>query len=427
MLFDLLVDNDGKQETWTFGSNSCAVTNAKGERLNPKGPGWQAPDDEPDRSLVKPYALEILLGYKCNMQCTYCYQKRSRDLVAAHATPDKVEPFMEKIRRLNPDGYQRLDIWGGEPLVYLKTLKKLLPALRRNYPEAELGMVTNGLLLSYEIIDWLAELNVSIGVSCDPTDNKRALSVLELCAPQLAHAAKKLKRFHLQMTVTPGAEDVKAAYDVVVKRLGMPVRFSCANVLRNMDGGMREEDVLIDREKYESSLFELCTGPYKKYIGLSTVRHWEHSIRSREPRNMSAYSCGVAAGNCLSIDLDGRIYDCHAKGGVIGDVSDPTAVKPAGIYRMRERSGCDKCPWAAVCRSSCSVVTQEGFPSSCANYKARYGAAFIVAMHRLYGVRVLKISTHKELFKWLRSTSTRFWLTLRSSTRAAIQKLRTTS
>ena len=54
----------------------------------------------------------------------------------------------------------RVEFWGGEPLVYWKTLKPLAEELRNKYPNAIFGLITNGSLLDTEKNDWLEKLNI---------------------------------------------------------------------------------------------------------------------------------------------------------------------------------------------------------------------------------------------------------------------------
>ena len=64
-----------------------------------------------------------------------------------------IDAFMEKLEALEfkEESGLIVEFWGGEPLVYIKTLRPLAEALRQRYQAASFGIVTNGSLLNPEI------------------------------------------------------------------------------------------------------------------------------------------------------------------------------------------------------------------------------------------------------------------------------------
>lgn len=137
---------EGKREAWTYDNEENKVWDGEGNLL-----------DLSDDERVKKFAmlgkkrtpvfskakqkkmsnLRIQLGMKCNMHCRYCSQEPEKELDEGISSPRQVPAFIEMLKKGGIDcngGW--IEFWGGEPLVYWKTLVVLIPALRDLYPEA---------------------------------------------------------------------------------------------------------------------------------------------------------------------------------------------------------------------------------------------------------------------------------------------------
>ena len=93
-----------------------------------------------------PKVLKISLGLSCNYECEYCSQRFVPR--AAETSPGVVEEFVSNLDQWVKQPPSRVEFWGGEPLVYIKTLRPLAEALREKYPEAVFSIITNGSLLT---------------------------------------------------------------------------------------------------------------------------------------------------------------------------------------------------------------------------------------------------------------------------------------
>jgi uncharacterized protein len=115
--------------------------------------------------------IKIQLGLSCNFECEYCNQ---RFVPHADATnPDDVNPFVDGMSSWYHGGEDglgagtKIEFWGGEPLVYWKTLKPLAEAVKKKYPNCHMSLITNGSLLDIDKNTWLDSLGFSIAVSHD--------------------------------------------------------------------------------------------------------------------------------------------------------------------------------------------------------------------------------------------------------------------
>lgn len=116
--------------------------------------------------------MMILPNNKCNFHCSYCYSAsgRSGKEIPVETLKHAIAYFLDPSRATN----ERLTIsvlGGGEPLLSWNVLK---PALEYAYSFANqrgikipVSLVTNGSIISEEIIDYCKERNISLSVSFD--------------------------------------------------------------------------------------------------------------------------------------------------------------------------------------------------------------------------------------------------------------------
>ena len=109
--------------------------------------------------------LKISLGLSCNYECSYCNQRFVPRADTSH--PDDIEPFISQLTDALIEPPERIEFWGGEPLVYWKTLKPLAERLRGLYPHAQFSLITNGSLLDTQKIEWIDSMGFSVGLSHD--------------------------------------------------------------------------------------------------------------------------------------------------------------------------------------------------------------------------------------------------------------------
>ena len=115
--------------------------------------------------------LKIQLGLSCNYSCDYCSQKFVER--AVETNKKDIDAFMEKLEALEfkEESGLIVEFWGGEPLVYWKTLKPLAEAIQEKFSSWEtrpkFSIITNGSILTEEIIDWLMMMDFAISISHD--------------------------------------------------------------------------------------------------------------------------------------------------------------------------------------------------------------------------------------------------------------------
>lgn len=109
---------------------------------------------------MHPIRLCIIVGLRCNLHCSYCFER------GADACDEEFSPVVfDYISNLRPDDPTKvICISGGEPLLYWENTKHLL-TLAPNWLHKKI--VSNGTLLTEEIVDFLNEQDIELHLSHD--------------------------------------------------------------------------------------------------------------------------------------------------------------------------------------------------------------------------------------------------------------------
>lgn len=106
--------------------------------------------------------LCIPFGMKCNFNCRYCYRDECRKDIVNKPT----ERFIDYIKRLSPKETYVVTASGGEPLLYLDTIKEVFSVVPNGIHKK---IMTNGSLLTKDVVMYLNENNVEVSLSHDGT------------------------------------------------------------------------------------------------------------------------------------------------------------------------------------------------------------------------------------------------------------------
>lgn len=107
-----------------------------------------------------PIRLCIVVGLRCNLHCSYCIER------GAKACDEEFSPAVfDYVSNLSPNGPTKVVcISGGEPLLYWERAKHLL-TLAPSWLHKKI--ISNGTLLTEEIVDFLNKHNVELHLSHD--------------------------------------------------------------------------------------------------------------------------------------------------------------------------------------------------------------------------------------------------------------------
>ena len=107
--------------------------------------------------------LVLWLADNCNLKCKYCYAQPvfTHELMSLETA--------KKAINLCKDKDFTLILAGGEPLLNFKVIEKLYQYLKENGYKCKIGLQSNGTLITDEIAEKLAAMEINIGISFDGT------------------------------------------------------------------------------------------------------------------------------------------------------------------------------------------------------------------------------------------------------------------
>jgi radical SAM protein with 4Fe4S-binding SPASM domain len=116
------------------------------------------------------YEVDLLSNFTCNFSCSYCYSAKGRsakEVSFEHIKTVIDHLFLHKKSQKRP--YKINFSGGGEPLLSFPLIKKTVDYIEEKVSTCSLqysyGLVTNGSLLTPEIIDFIKEQKINLVVS----------------------------------------------------------------------------------------------------------------------------------------------------------------------------------------------------------------------------------------------------------------------
>jgi uncharacterized protein len=233
-----------------------------------------------------------------------------------------VEPFLTNLMNWLPSAPEKIEFWGGEPLVYLKTLVPLAEALRARYPDAQFGMITNGSLLTPKINQWLYDLGFSVSISHDgPGQHVRGPDPLEdpkqragimglyvLMRPEgrisfnsMVHREnldrEAIQRFFVNLT---GDDDVPIGEGAVIDA------YDAAAINQGLKSS--KEQVYLRR----ATIDQLRHGKIMNFsLVHSRMGEWLDSLAHKRSAEILGMKCGMDRTDTITVDLMGNVVTCQ--------------------------------------------------------------------------------------------------------------------
>lgn len=367
----------------------------------------------PGKKVNTPMRLKIQLGLKCNYKCEYCSQ--STFVPAASITnDDDVDEFLQKLdERLDLSDCQIIELWGGEPLLYWKKIKKLVPALKqRCSDDVEFNTVTNGSLLTQEKVDFFIEHKFSVVMSHDgpgyhlrgpdPLDNPRKLALVK----QLIEANKNNEMgFALSMVITKEnnnfEETVKWFQDkledpyVPITAEGVVEAYDLKTAENDRTGKFTEEYAKEFEEKVYKGITTGTQPLLKVFSVVDKINEFFGSLLYKKDGDMVGQKCGMDRDDDIAVDLKGNVMTCQNVGleknhhaGHLDNIDD---VRVLSSQHWSWRNECTHCPVVQLCQGSCMFLTGKEFAQTCWNEYAFNMGIMRGAFTLLTGQNIVKI------------------------------------
>lgn len=204
----------------------CADGDESNEIVKRNFAAFQAKGNVPVHYLPKSpddlYQVDILCNYTCNFKCIYCYSAAGRSNGEVQFKDVKaVVDYLFKPDRKQKNPYIINFSGGGEPLLSFPLIKKTIEYIqeitRGTAFRYNIGLVTNGSLITPEIVDYFLDNKIDMAVSFEilPYLQNKERGNYELVSQNIDMMLEKGYPFGVRTTFTP--ESVSAMCDMVTE------------------------------------------------------------------------------------------------------------------------------------------------------------------------------------------------------------------
>lgn len=310
--------------------------------------------------------LNVFLGYSCNLKCGYCLQAP----MASRERRVKPDPslFLEKVLPwVIEKDIRKIAYWGGEPIVYWKTIKTIQDAFdKAGHKFDMIKMATNGTLFTEEHVEQCNEWGVytilsqhlDYGVPAwEQVMKLDKMSLSYLFHHDELYAWDWLKR----------CQELEEKYQRQV--------FPFMHWPRSTEGADKSSDLTHeDLDKHIVHLWklaELAANGDRFLQGMWNA----HLVEWRQKLDVGAEAVPMCYGDHqIDIDLDGNRYGCHhtvepwlKTGTLWDDNQNPDAMKQ--VRRFVDTKECQVCPIKTWCRGNCHLSRTHDVDCRLSKYK----------------------------------------------------------
>lgn len=117
--------------------------------------------------------LEIALTDACNLGCVYCYVRNKKSKLSIKRLEDfyyhDISPLLARFGETE----YCVSLFGGEPLMAIPELKKCVGLFKQDPNCKYIVLISNLLLLTEHLRDWIKNANIGVSWSCDGISNTR--------------------------------------------------------------------------------------------------------------------------------------------------------------------------------------------------------------------------------------------------------------
>lgn len=307
-------------------------------------------------------SLTIALTADCNFRCIYCYEKEN--LKAAYMD-DKTRENILKFIRNEVKNIENLNItwYGGEPLLGFSDLEYLTREIFKLRDEYHFNyyafMVTNGYLLTRDIVKKLNELEVSgYQITIDGPEEfhnkkrflKNGNGTFKKIIENLKNSIDILPDIALRVNVDRKNVD---NIDPIIEIINSFDTYDKINIytakVENYNGNYLENSCLSDMEYREKEI--------------SFFKNTKNNILNKYP-NRTYNFCGADYLNSYVLSQDGKVYKCWSdignKDKIVGElregdieITNKNYYLDLMTYDATEDEECRECKYLPLCMGGC--------------------------------------------------------------------------
>ena len=336
-----------------------------------------------DMSEIDVNRINLMMGLRCNFHCRHCIQTDALELDDETRIKQSVFDYIHHLINIRPKSMGKISLyfWGGEPLMYMNIIKRVV----NEFNDAlSYKVITNGSLLTDELVNYFNKFKFTVALSNDGknTEKVRRINVLE--NPKIVSLFKKIDNREIDAVVSAHNQNFYGLWEYLENKLGKDVRVSTEPLLYTWD--MPRDLYDFDYEAYKEQMDKIVDTAFNKLLKREYSR--EYTVVERDVKKIIGimegkkskykYACRQMH-DFINIDLNGNMYTCHNCGDIVGIAGDDWETminKYDEIVSARDFSDCKKCPWLSICQYGCpNAKPSKGKKATCKIRAINYLAA----------------------------------------------------
>ena len=287
--------------------------------------------------------IMLMLGGNCNFKCRHCISSCVK-LNQNKNIDFKVIKYLWHLIKIRDNNQQKLRIvfFGGEPLLYKDTIRKIV---KEFHDSVDYGCITNGSLIDDEWVEFCNSNNIGITISNDGVHTAQVRGVNILDNPKLLDRIGRLNNKSINGIIHAYNQDYLKFFEYIRSKLGNDISIS-TEFLRYT--WVMPDDILnFNLPEYEKSLNDVANIAYRDILeGKFSA---EVSVFFDA---LDKIACGADLNRCycgrvvsvIPIDLDGNIYACQNCSDIVGTVEDTRVTLLSNYHQWAMRKPCGVCP-----------------------------------------------------------------------------------
>lgn len=305
-------------------------------------------------------AVYVLLGLKCNFNCLYCSQKFKDYAVKERRISARALEYIRRLAELQPAGKKPLKIilWGGEPLLYFETIRDIVDSLKG--VGVVFGTVTNGSLITQEMVNFFNEHDVSVAVSNDGVNSHKTRGVNILEDKEKLALLKQIRNVGVDSVISAYNDDFLRTLEYVQEKFDreVGVSFEWLMCSKNTPAALYDFDYACFDENSRKYLAVVAQSIHEGQAGslLHSALPEINKVLKLDKDNLYPH-CG-AVRHVMNMDLDGNLYACHP-GDRIGSAADAhedlLKLYSENYNNAFWGADCSQCEYVYICKAGCPL------------------------------------------------------------------------
>jgi uncharacterized protein len=281
------------------------------------------------------------------------------------------------------------------------------------------SIITNGSILTDEIIDWLIDNKFSVAISHDgpgqhvrgpdPFDDPEAKDRIL----KFYYKMKRLNRpFSFNSMLSAKNMSRKAISDWFINLTGdRDVSLGEGSIVDAYDEDGITNSLQTKQEHFNfrrQAFFDIYSveGDIAFKMQLNKINGFTADVLGQVPSRSLGQKCGMDGENVLAVDLHGNVITCqnvsavetsmNGESHLAGTLMDYDNVKITTSTHWSNRKECSGCPVLHLCKGACMFLDNKYWETSCANAYSDNVALFALSFAKMTGY-IPTLIKHEDL------------------------------